>query len=99
MFRPKQRFTKKRDLVHNVFRATSSKLGPSNRALQRLMMQISCSSGTLRALPLFSLLTDAEREAVQPWTQVRTYPARSPILRRGDAADGLFLILAGRVDV
>jgi CRP/FNR family cyclic AMP-dependent transcriptional regulator len=63
------------------------------------MMQIACSASTLRALPLFSALSDAERDAIQPWTQLRTYPARSPILRTGDNADGLYLVLAGRVNV
>ena len=63
------------------------------------MMQISCSTATLRALPLFSALSEAERESVQPWTQIRTYPARAIILRTGESADGLYLILAGRVNV
>ena len=63
------------------------------------MMQITCNAGTLRALPLFSLLTDSEREAVQPSAQIRTFAARTAILRSGDVADGLYVILAGRVGV
>ena len=63
------------------------------------MMQVTCSAGTLRALPLFSLLSDAERDAVQPWTQIRTYAARTPILHQGDTTEGVYLVLAGRVNV
>ena len=53
----------------------------------------------LKSLPLFSTLSDAEFAVLLPATQRRTYLARSLILRSGEHAEGLYLILSGRVRV
>ena len=53
----------------------------------------------LSRLPLFALLTEVERGTVQPWTQVRSYPARAVIMKQGENGEGLYLVLAGRVNV
>lgn len=53
--------------------------------------------GVLRELPPFSWLSDEELERVLPAIQYRTYPPRMPILHAGDKADGLYIVLSGRV--
>ena len=55
------------------------------------------TSGALREVPPFSWLSEDERERVLPAIQHRTYPARMPILHAGDKADGLYIVLSGRV--
>ena len=53
----------------------------------------------LRSLPLLSTLSDHEFARLLPAIQRRTYLARSLILRSGEQAEGLYLILSGRVRV
>ncbi|MGZ5089534.1 MAG: Crp/Fnr family transcriptional regulator [Burkholderiales bacterium] len=53
----------------------------------------------LKSLPLLSALSDDQFAALLPSTQRRTYLARSLILRSGENAEGLYLILSGHVRV
>jgi CRP/FNR family cyclic AMP-dependent transcriptional regulator len=53
----------------------------------------------LKNLPLFSTLSDDQFSALLPSTQRRSYLARSLILRSGEHAEGLYVILSGRVRV
>ena len=62
-------------------------------------MRIESNTAALRTSPLFALLTDDERRCVEPAIQVRTCPPRSPILRSGEVADGVYLLLSGTVCV
>jgi CRP/FNR family cyclic AMP-dependent transcriptional regulator len=61
------------------------------------MVRIACNPSFLRALPLFSPLTDAQFAAVLSTMQHRAYPARTRIVRPGEGADALFVVIAGRV--
>jgi CRP/FNR family cyclic AMP-dependent transcriptional regulator len=62
-------------------------------------MRIHCNASTVRNLPFFSTLTDAELREVLQGVQHRTYPPRSLIVRSGDVADGLGFVLSGCVHV
>jgi CRP-like cAMP-binding protein len=62
-------------------------------------MTIACSAVDLRGLPLFSLLGDSDLAAVQPQTVLRNYGPGSEILKSGETADGIYLLLSGTVDV
>jgi CRP/FNR family cyclic AMP-dependent transcriptional regulator len=53
----------------------------------------------LKSLPLFSTLSDAEFASLLPWIQRRSYLPRSVILRSDESAQGLHVILSGRVRV
>jgi CRP/FNR family transcriptional regulator, cyclic AMP receptor protein len=55
--------------------------------------------GVIRALPLFSSLTDVQFSALLPSLQQRSYAPRSLILRAGDEPDGFYFVLSGRVKV
>jgi CRP/FNR family transcriptional regulator, cyclic AMP receptor protein len=52
---------------------------------------------SLKQLPPFSWLSNAQLERVLPTIQYRTCPARMPIVNAGDKADGLYILLSGRV--
>src|SRR5918912_2740025 len=54
---------------------------------------------TLKSLPLFAALRADQYAALLPAVQRRTYLAHSLILRSGEKADGLYLILSGHVRV
>jgi CRP/FNR family transcriptional regulator, cyclic AMP receptor protein len=53
----------------------------------------------LKSVPLFSTLSDDQFASLQPWMQRRSYLPRSVILRSDESADGLHMILSGRVRV
>ena len=62
-------------------------------------MNITGSAISLCGLPLFSVLSDAEADAIQPLTQLRNYLTGAEIVKRGENADGVYLLLAGQVNV
>ncbi|HEV7802236.1 MAG TPA: Crp/Fnr family transcriptional regulator [Burkholderiales bacterium] len=51
----------------------------------------------LRRVPPLAWLTDEQAAKVLPSIQYRSYPSRTMILRAGDCADGLHILLAGSV--
>lgn len=53
----------------------------------------------LKSLPLFRLLSDDQFASLLPSIQRRSYLARSLVLRAGESAEGLYVILSGRVTV
>jgi CRP/FNR family transcriptional regulator, cyclic AMP receptor protein len=55
------------------------------------------NSSVLHTLQPFSWLSDEQLQSVLPSIQYRKYPAGVPILRAGDKADGLYILLSGRV--
>src|ERR1044072_5403322 len=61
------------------------------------MSRFVCNPAILTTLPLFSWLGDAELAAVLPRVEHRRYGEGSIIARACDNADGLYVILAGRV--
>ena len=63
------------------------------------MTRIFWNPSTLKCVPLFSSLTDGELAALLPCMQHRTYPAHSTLIRAGENADGLFVIVSGRVKI
>jgi CRP/FNR family cyclic AMP-dependent transcriptional regulator len=63
------------------------------------MVQLACNPHVLRSLALFASLSDAQFGALLPTIQHRSYPARSRILHAGESADGLYVLMAGRVKV
>lgn len=60
---------------------------------------MSCNETVLRTLPLLSLLSAEELTSVQPLTELRTFPAQARIVKSGDRASGIYLLLSGRVNV
>ena len=63
------------------------------------MPTLSCTVSTLKELAFFSSLSDKEISAALPFVQIRSYPARSIIIRAGSPVEGLFVIVSGRVKV
>lgn len=63
------------------------------------MVQVAYNARALVDAPLFSVLSESERNALQPWLQLRAYPARSPIPRSGETLDGVGIVTEGRVNV
>ena len=63
------------------------------------MVRLACSPHVLRGLPLFSALSDAQFGALLPAIQHRAYPARTRIVHSGECADGLYVLVSGRVKV
>ena len=63
------------------------------------MVRLSCNPHVLRSLPLFAALSDAQFGALLQAVQHRSYPARSRIVHAGEAADCLYVLVAGRVKV
>ena len=57
------------------------------------------NSNILKAVPLFSSLSDEELRLLQPCLQQRRYPRGSFILRVGEEIDALYVIISGRVKV
>jgi CRP-like cAMP-binding protein len=53
----------------------------------------------LRAVPLLSGLTEAERAEVAGLAELRSLEAQLPLFREGDAGDALVLVLSGSVQV
>ena len=53
----------------------------------------------IRRLPPFSWLNEAHWSSIQPKLHHRTCPARALIVQPGEAADGLYILLSGRVQV
>ena len=58
-----------------------------------------CNASVLRTLPIFSSLADADLAQMLPYVQHRRFPPRSLIMRAGEVADGLYVILSGQVRV
>jgi CRP/FNR family cyclic AMP-dependent transcriptional regulator len=63
------------------------------------MSRIFCSQSTLRNVPLFSNVSDQQLATLVPALQHRTYRPRAVILRAGEIADGLYIVLSGHVRV
>ena len=61
------------------------------------MARLVCNPHILRSFALFSSLSGAQFGALLPQVQHRSFPARSRIVRAGEAPEGLFVLLAGRV--
>jgi CRP/FNR family transcriptional regulator, cyclic AMP receptor protein len=55
--------------------------------------------GTLRAIPLFSPLSEDELELLRPAVQVVTLEAGAVVVREGDSADRLYCLVEGEVQV
>jgi len=53
----------------------------------------------LRAVPLLSGLTEAERAEIAGLAELRSLEAQLPLFREGDAGDALVLVLSGSVQV
>ena len=53
----------------------------------------------LRAVPLLSGLTEAERGEIAGLAELRSLEAQLPLFREGDAGDALVLVLSGSVQV
>jgi CRP/FNR family cyclic AMP-dependent transcriptional regulator len=63
------------------------------------MTNLTVNPTVLKTVPLFSLLSDHQLAALFPAIQHRTYPRHSFMLRAGERADALYIILAGRAKV
>jgi CRP/FNR family cyclic AMP-dependent transcriptional regulator len=63
------------------------------------MTNLTVNPTVLKTVPLFSLLSDHQLAALFPAIQHRTYPRRSFMLRAGEKADALYVMLAGRARV
>ncbi|HYC43939.1 MAG TPA: Crp/Fnr family transcriptional regulator [Burkholderiales bacterium] len=57
------------------------------------------SAETLRTLPLLSSLSDRELAWLQPAIRRRKFDSRACVLNAGDTPDGLYIIVAGRVQL
>lgn len=75
----------------DTFAAQSNIVGASR------MIRHPADPGLLRKLPPFSWFTDTQLTWALPLTERRSYSARTPIIKSGDKAEGLFLLLSGRV--
>ncbi len=63
------------------------------------MINLTVNPTILKTIPLFSLLSDHQLAALFPAIQHRTYPRHSVMLRAGEKADALYVMLAGRAKV
>jgi CRP/FNR family cyclic AMP-dependent transcriptional regulator len=63
------------------------------------MTNLTVNPTIIKTVPLFSLLSDHQLAALFPAIQHRTYPRHSFMLRAGERADALYIILAGRAKV
>jgi CRP/FNR family cyclic AMP-dependent transcriptional regulator len=63
------------------------------------MTNLTVNPTVLKTVPLFSLLSDHQLAALFPAIQHRTYPRHSFMLRAGEKADALYVMLAGRARV
>jgi CRP/FNR family cyclic AMP-dependent transcriptional regulator len=63
------------------------------------MTNLTVNPAILKTVPLFALLSDHQLAALFPAIQHRTYPRHSFMLRAGEKADALYIIMAGRAKV
>ncbi len=63
------------------------------------MRQNFCSLNTVKNVPLFSTASADQRAGMVPLMQHRSYRPRTCIVRAGEIADGLYVILSGQVKV
>ncbi len=54
---------------------------------------------TLRSIPLFSLIRESDIWRIREATVTRSYPKDSVILFEGEAAEALYVVMAGRVKI
>ena len=74
-------------------------LTPVPAGTQNSMTNLTVNPTILKTVPLFSLLSDHQLAALFPAIQHRTYPRHSFMLRAGEKADALYVMLAGRAKV
>ena len=74
-------------------------LMPVPAGTQNSMTNLTVNPTILKTVPLFSLLSDHQLAALFPAIQHRTYPRHSFMLRAGEKADALYVMLAGRAKV
>ena len=74
-------------------------MGIDTFPLSRRMSTATLKIELLRALPLFSLLTEEQLAYIAPTLRRRSYPARTFVVCAGDTAEGLYFILSGNVHV
>jgi CRP/FNR family cyclic AMP-dependent transcriptional regulator len=60
---------------------------------------IRVSATTLRSMPLFSMLPDAELERIAHLTHARSVPRGTLIVRQGDPTDALYILISGAIKV
>ena len=63
------------------------------------MTNMTVNPAILKTVPLFALLSDHQLAALFPAIQHRSYPRHSFMLRAGEKADALYIIMAGRAKV
>ena len=63
------------------------------------MTNMTVNPAILKTVPLFALLSDHQLSALFPAIQHRSYPRHSFMLRAGEKADALYIIMAGRAKV
>ena len=61
--------------------------------------QFTLNPQILKAVPLFSLFSDAQLAQLLTCVQHRSYPRNAFILRAGEETDALYIVLSGRVKV
>ena len=74
-------------------------LTPVPAGTQNSMTNLTVNPTILKTVPLFSLLSDHQLATLFPAIQHRTYPRHSFMLRAGEKADALYVMLAGRAKV
>jgi CRP/FNR family cyclic AMP-dependent transcriptional regulator len=79
--------------------ATLSILTPVPAETTTSMTNLTVNPTILKTVPLFSLLSDHQLAALFPAVQHRTYPRHSFMLRAGEKANALYVMLAGRAKV
>jgi CRP/FNR family cyclic AMP-dependent transcriptional regulator len=63
------------------------------------MTNMTVNPAILKTVPLFALLSDHQLATLFPAIQHRSYPRHSFMLRAGEKADALYIIMAGRAKV
>lgn len=63
------------------------------------MTNLTVNPTLLKTVPLFSLMSDRQLVSLFPAIQHRSYPRHSFMLRAGERAEALYIILAGRAKV
>lgn len=63
------------------------------------MTNLAVNPAVLKTVPLFSLLSDEQLAQIFPAVQHRTYPRHSFMLRAGEKADALYILIAGRAKI
>lgn len=69
------------------------------RQPKQCMTNLTLNPTLLKTVPLFSLLSDQQLATLLPTIRHRTYPRHSFMLRAGEKADGLYIVLAGRAKI